>query len=145
MLCAVYTSKILYPLNDSEMIQVFKQYQELNLTLEITGCLVHHTNELLHFVEGDKKSINDFYLKKGMTNFIKHADPIYLEEKNKLIFEYPYVISEALWKHPEGSTIPILNHVYLSAMREQLGNRTLALNFFWKCLDEMMHPSKCGL
>lgn len=145
MYCAVYTSTFLRPLPQSDIIKIFTKYQRLNRVLQINGCMVHHKNDMLHFVEGDKESISEFYLKQGLSDYIRHADPIFQEEKKELIFEYPYVISDALWQLPESSTIPILNQVYLSIIREQLGNRNLALNLFWKCLDEMMYPSNCEL
>ena len=145
MYCAVYTSTFLRPLPPGDVIKIFTKYQRLNRVLQINGCMVHHKKDMLHFVEGDKESINEFYLKQGLSDYIRHAEPIFQEEKKELIFEYPYVISDSLWQLPESSTIPILNQVYLSIIREQLGNRNLALNFFWKCLDEMMHPSNCKL
>lgn len=145
MYCAVYTSTFLRPLPDSDIIKIFTKYQRLNRVLHINGCMVHHKKDMLHFVEGDKDSINEFYLKQGLSDYIRHAEPIFQEEKKDLIFEYPYVISEALWQLPESSSIPILNHVYLSIIREQLGKKNLALNLFWKCLDEMMSPTNCKL
>lgn len=139
---AVYTSKLLRPASDAEIIRLFKKAQRLDKEHNLTGCLVHHKDEFIHFVEGDTESINKIYIQRGIDNCLRHGFPLYEERKVESIFEYPYIVSESLWQLPECAKIPVLNHTFLAMLRETLGNRTLALHFFWECFDEIVNPAK---
>jgi len=137
MRSAVYTCLILKQLSNNELIELLKRIKLINAQYNISGCLVHRSNEFLHIVQGEYEDVYHLYSVVGMDDRIKYGEPIFAEHNCPFVFDFTYIISESLYQLPGAEEIPILNYSALAHLREILGNKTLALNLFWKCLEDI--------
>lgn len=142
MRTAVYTCLILKHLAEDELIKLLKHIKLCNAQHKICGCLVHRGNEFLHIVQGKYEDVYHLYSVVGMDERIKYGEPIFAEHDCPFVFDHTYIVSESLYQLPGAEEIPILNYSALAQLRIILGNKTLALHLFWKCMDDILIRSK---
>lgn len=142
MRSAVYTCLIHKHIPDDELILLLQRIKSINAQNNISGCLVHRGNEFLQIVQGKYKDVYHLYSVVGMDDRIKYGEPIFTEKDCPFVFDHTYIISESLYKIAGAEDIPVLDYSALEHLRETLGNKTLALQFFWKCMDDILIRAK---
>lgn len=142
MYCAVYTCKTLRKFNDDDLIKLFQTIQQKNIEHHITGCLVHFGDEFFQVVQGQAGNVNALYTLDGVDNRVRYGEPIFTESGCPFLFEFSYVVSEKLHNTEGAADIPVLNHNDLYLLHDVLGTQTLALTFFWKCLEQLLNERK---
>lgn len=137
MRSAVYTCKFLSRIPGPEIVQVLKKIHALNIQHNISGCLIHHDDEFLQIILGKFTDVFQLYSVNGVDARLRYGEPLFVEKKISFQRCITYIISESLYNMPGAADIPILNYDDVDKVRLILGNHTLALNFFWKCFDEI--------
>lgn len=138
MYCAVYTCKILKQFSDKDLIKLFQIIQRKNFANHITGCLVHFGDEFFQVVQGKLSDVTHLYTVDGIDKQLWYGTPIFVESGSPFLFEFSYIVSESLQNVPGANAVPVLNHQELYLLRYVLGTQTLALTFFWKCLQDVL-------
>lgn len=109
-----------------------------NKSRQITGCIILHQGEFLHFLEGEKVNVLSLFAKISNDNRHEHTAILHAAESNTFAFKSNFIVSDLLLNEKNLSGHQVMSTAEFKIFKQQYQQSEIAVRFFITLADSLL-------